>query len=201
MAPSLPIKEILFLAAPPSSKCAVLCCSHQHSTFSPIPSRPICCAAHTNALRSLSHSASQYTRPLVLSEPWRRPPSMFNMESAEFAHFMMYDYKVRDCTRADPHNYLHLCRPAQLFHLPLQAQWGAAYAPLPDLLLQPPKAGHSGYLKNSGRVIRVLKIATRFLPRKSITRSFGYPIIRVRVLSDISEIDKTNHFGRIQVPF
>jgi hypothetical protein len=65
------------------------------------------------------------------------------------------------------------------------------------------KAGHSGYPKNSGQVIRILKIATRFLPQKSITRNFGYPIIQVRVwvLPDIPEIDKTNHFGRIQIPF
>jgi hypothetical protein len=64
-----------------------------------------------------------------------------------------------------------------------------------------PKARHSGYLKISGRVIRVLgnsgieKCYPIFAPKKH------YPIIRVRVLPDIPEIDKINHFGRIQASF
>jgi hypothetical protein len=55
-----------------------------------------------------------------------------------------------------------------------------------------PKAGHSGYPIFSGRVIRVIKSATRFLPQKNTTRKFGYPIIRVRVLPDIPKFMENN---------
>jgi hypothetical protein len=80
-------------------------------------------------------------------------------------------------------------------HVRVACRW--AYT----LLVLLSKAGHSGYPKKSGRVIRVIETATRFLSWKSITWNFRYPIIRVRVLPDITEIDKTNHFERIEIPF
>jgi hypothetical protein len=65
------------------------------------------------------------------------------------------------------------------------------------------KAGHSGYLKILGRVIRVVKNSgiENCYPIFALKKHYPIIRVRVRVLPDIPEIDKTNHSGRIQVLF